>query len=94
MDLFIQKDKKIIMKQPTPLWQVISMFITVAIFAFTGILSANSKISRLEERLEYVQSRQAEMQLISDKKFDKMDVKIDLIQSDIRQILVNTAAAK
>jgi hypothetical protein len=91
MDGIIQQPKTHTMKQPTPLWQVVSMFITVSIFAITGIISQSNKTSKLEEKVNFIQQQQQEIQSNADKKFDKIDTKIDLIQSDTRQILINLA---
>lgn len=77
------------MKQPTPLWQVVSMFITVALFALGGIVSMNNKVSKLEEAIINIQMKQTAVDAANDKKFDKLDQKIDLIQIDTRQILIN-----
>jgi hypothetical protein len=77
------------MKQPTPLWQVISICITVLIASFTGILTQSNKIAELSRDVENMKLEQYNMQLSSDKKFDRIDAKIDLIQSDTRLILIN-----
>jgi uncharacterized membrane protein (DUF106 family) len=77
------------MKQPTPLWQVISICVTLMIAGITGLLVQNNKISRLEAEVKELRSQQYTMQLSNDKKFDKIDGKIDGIQSDTRQILIN-----
>lgn len=77
------------MKQPTPLWQVISICITVLIASFTGIISQSNKTAALSKDLENVKIELFNIKMNSDKKFDKMDSKIDLIQNDTRQILIN-----
>lgn len=79
------------MKQPTPLWQVISICITVLIASFTGILTQSNKVAALTRDLENMKLEQYNDKLSSDKKFDRIDGKIDLIQSDTRQILINLA---
>lgn len=77
------------MKQPTPLWQVISICVTVLLASMAGIITANNKITRLEEDIKNVKTQQFNLQLTTDKKFDRIDAKIDLIQNDTRQILIN-----
>lgn len=79
------------MKQPTPLWQVISICVVVLMASFTGILNASNHISKLQEQIDNLKAQQYNMQIESDKKFDKIDTKIDLIQIDTRQILINLA---
>lgn len=76
------------MKQPTPLWQVISICVTVLIASFTGIIAQSNKIAALQKDIENIKTQQYNMQLNTDKKFDKIDAKIDAIQNDTRQILV------
>lgn len=77
------------MRQPTPLWQVISICVTVIIACFTGIISLSNKISKIEEEVRMLKNDQYNQQLASDKKFDKIEAKIDFIQNDTRQILIN-----
>lgn len=77
------------MKQPTPLWQVISICITVLIASFTGIISQSNKTAGLAKDMENLKIEMFNIKMNSDKKFDKMDNKIDLIQNDTRQILIN-----
>lgn len=79
------------MKQPSALWQVLAMFITVGLFALGGMITASNKISKLEQKITDIQGQLEMTQLNTDKKFDKIDAKIDLIQNDTRQILVNLA---
>lgn len=81
------------MKQPTPLWQVIAICVTVLMASFAGIINASNKVSTLSNKVENLETQLYGIQIASDKKFDKIDNKIDNIQSDIRQILVNQAAA-
>lgn len=77
------------MKQPTPLWQVITICVTIILAGITGLITTNNKITRLEEELKNLKSQQWDLQITTDKKFDKIDAKIDNIQNDTRQILVN-----
>jgi hypothetical protein len=76
-------------KQPTPLWQVISICVTIILAGIAGLVSTNTKISRLETEINNLKDNQFNMQLSTDRKFDKIDSKIDGIQSDTRQILIN-----
>jgi hypothetical protein len=66
------------MKQPTPLWQVISICVTVLLTCGAGILAQSKKIAKLEEKIE-----------TTERQFDRMSDKLDQVQLDIRQILVN-----
>lgn len=77
------------MKQPTPLWQVISICVTIVLAGITGLIVTNNKISRLETEVNNLKNTQYNMQLSTDRKFDKIDSKIDGIQNDTRQILIN-----
>ncbi len=86
-----EQENQHIMKQPTPLWQVISICVTVLIASFAGIINASNKISALQTEVENVKIQQYNLQLNSDKKFDRIDAKIDGIQADTRQILINLA---
>lgn len=79
------------MKQPTPLWQVISICAIVLIAAFSGIISESNRVATLQSELDDMKIQQMQIQTNSDKRFDKMDSKIDAIQLDTRQILVNLA---
>lgn len=65
------------MKQPTPLWQVISICVTVLIASFTGILAQSNKIARLEEKIGN-----------TERQFNNMSKKLDDLQLDTRQILI------
>ena len=77
------------MKQPTPLWQVISICVVVLIASMTGIVTQSNRVASLQRDLENVKSQLYNTQISADKKFDRIDNKIDLIQNDTRQILVN-----
>lgn len=77
------------MKQPTQWWQVISICVVVLIASFGGIINESNKVARLEDRVENLKIQQMDIQTSSDKKFDRMDIKIDAIQTDTRQILIN-----
>lgn len=77
------------MKQPTPLWQVISICVTIILAGITGLVTTNNKISKLETEINNLKNNQYNMQLSTDRKFDKIDQKIDGIQNDTRQILIN-----
>lgn len=77
------------MKQPTPLWQVISICVVVLIASFTGILNQSNRIAELKKDVENLKIYQYNLQISTDKKFDKIDSKIDGIQNDTRQILIN-----
>lgn len=77
------------MKQPTPLWQVISICVVVLIASFTGILNQSNRIAELKKDVENLKIYQYNLQISTDKKFDKIDTKIDGIQNDTRQILIN-----
>jgi len=87
-NLHIQK-KPFKVKQPTPLWQVISICVTIVLAGITGLIVTNNKISRLETEVNNLKNTQYNMQLSTDRKFDKIDSKIDGIQNDTRQILIN-----
>lgn len=77
------------MKQPTQMWQLIISIVVMAGGFITGIISQSNQIAKLTTDLENVKIQQFNMQLTSDKKFDKMELKIDAIQADTRQILIN-----
>lgn len=77
------------MKQPTQMWQLIISVAAVLLSCFAGIINQSNKIASLRTDLENVKIQQFNQQMASDKKFDKMDLKIDLIQADTRQILIN-----
>ena len=77
------------MKQPTQWWQVISICVVVLIASFGGIINESNKVARLEDRVENLKIQQMDIQTSSDKRFDRMDIKIDAIQTDTRQILIN-----
>lgn len=79
------------MKQPTPLWQVISICVTVLIASFTGIIAQSNKISKLEERVSFLQNQQISSQQNVERKFDKIDTKVDAIQETISEIRVMVA---
>ncbi len=77
------------MKQPTQLWQlVISIIVMVGGF-LTGIINQSNQIATLTKDLENVKLQQYSDKLDSDKKFDRVEAKIDFIQNDTRQILIN-----
>lgn len=80
------------MKQQAQIWQLIVSVVVVVLSCFAGIISASNKIETLRADLENVKTQQFNMQTAADKKFDKIDAKIDLIQNDTRQILINLAS--
>lgn len=65
------------MKQPTPLWQVVSICVTVLIASFTGIIAQSNKIARLDEKV----SRATDQ-------YNTLSRKMDELSLDIRQVLV------
>jgi|GEM_PF-2358212 len=79
------------MKQPTQMWQLVISVFVVLLSCGAGILNQSNKIAKLEEKLSNESVERFNAQLISDKKFDKIDNKIDAIQADTRQILINLA---
>ncbi len=89
-DILLEKNETT-MKQPTQWWQVISICVVVLIASFGGIINESNKIARLEDSVEMLKIKQLEIQTDAYKKFDRLDNKIDAIQNDTRQILVNLA---
>jgi len=79
------------MKQPTQIWQTVISIFVVLLSCGAGILNQSNKIAKLEEKLSNESIERFNAQLVSDKKFDKIDNKIDAIQADTRQILINLA---
>jgi len=79
------------MKQPTQMWQLIISIFVVLLSCGAGILNQSNKIAKLEEKLSNESVERFNAQIVADKKFDKIDTKIDAIQADTRQILVNLA---
>lgn len=79
------------MKQPTTLLQVIAICVTVLLASGAGIINASNRISSLNSEVENLKIQIYNVQLAADKKFDKIDSKIDAIQADTRQILINLA---
>lgn len=77
------------MQQPTPLWQVISICVMIILTCGAGIIAQNNKISKLEETVINIKSSQFNQEMETAKKFDKLEAKIDFIQTDTRQILIN-----
>lgn len=85
----IQNDSPDIMKRTTNWWQVIAACLTVAVPLTTGLISQSNTISELRTKVINIETKQYDMQISNDKKFDRLDSKIDLIQNDTRQILIN-----
>ena len=82
------------MKQPTQIWQLVISIFVVLLSCGAGIMNASNKIATLSNELDNMKIQQYSIQISSDKKFDKIDTKVDAIQADIRQILVNQAEGK
>lgn len=76
------------MKQPTPLWQAVSIAVTLLIAIVTGWVTLNNKVSRIEARQEQERINTDFVRMTMDKKIDKLDDKIDQQGKDIRQILI------
>lgn len=76
------------MKQPTPLWQAVSIAVTLLIAIVTGWVTLNNKVSRIEARQEQERINTDFVRITMDKKIDKLDDKIDQQGKDIRQILI------
>ena len=77
------------MRQPTPIWSIIAICVTLILAGVAGLVTTNNKITRLEEEFQNLKDQQFQIQLNADKKFEKIDLKIDGIQADTRQILIN-----
>lgn len=77
------------MRQPTQLWQLIISIVVVLGSCFASIINASNKIATIQKDLENVKTQQYNMQLASDKKYDKIDAKLDALQSDITTIRIN-----
>lgn len=76
------------MKQPTPLWQAVSIAITLLIAIVTGWVTLNNKVSRIEAKQELERINSEFIRTSMEKKIDKLDDKIDNQGKDIRQILI------
>lgn len=76
------------MKQPTPLWQAVSIAVTLLIAIITGWVTLNNKVSRIEAKQEVERVNAEFIRTSMEKKIDKLDDKIDNQGKDIRQILV------
>lgn len=76
------------MRQPTQIWQLIISVAAVMLSCFAGIINQSNKITKLETKVETLKTEQYNMQIMSDKKFDRMEIKMDAIQADTRQILI------
>lgn len=76
------------MKQPTPLWQAVSIAITLLIAIVTGWVTLNNKVSRIEAKQELESINAEFIRSSMEKKIDKLDDKIDNQGRDIRQILI------
>lgn len=79
------------MKQPTQMWQLIISIFVVLLSCGAGIINQSNKIAKLEEKIQNESIDRFNAQIAADKKFDKIDIKIDGIQADTRQILINLA---
>lgn len=76
------------MKQQTNFWQVIAVCLTVCIPISIGLIRQGQEVTRLRTDVTNIQIDRMNDKMQSDKKFDKMDAKMDLIQNDTRQILI------
>jgi len=77
------------MKKEITVGQVVGVAATLLIAIMSAWITLNNKVTRLETKQEQDRVEQYNLQIANDKKFDKMDNKIDGIQNDTRQILIN-----
>lgn len=82
------------MKREITLGQLLSVAVTLVIALGTGWITQNNKVSRLEEQVRNMQTEQYSMQIRSDSKFDKIDNKLDAIQTGIGDLKERKADRK
>lgn len=76
------------MKKEITLGQLLSVAVTVIIALATGWITQNNKVSTLQEQVRQLQNDQYNMQISTDKKFDKIDNKLDDNSSTLSDIKV------
>lgn len=78
-----------LMKRPAVIWQVIAICVAILSPIVAGLISQSNTVSELRTKVTNLELKIYDQQINSDKKFEKIDSKIDLIQNDTRQILIN-----
>lgn len=76
------------MKQQTNFWQVIAVCLTICVPISIGLIKQGKEVAALRTDVTNIQLERFNDKMQADKKFDKMDAKMDLIQNDTRQILI------
>jgi uncharacterized membrane protein (DUF106 family) len=76
------------MKREITFGQLISVAVTVILALATGWITQNNKVSTLQEQVRQLQNDQYNMQISTDKKFDKIDNKLDDNSSTLSDIKV------
>jgi len=77
------------MKRPTELWQFVCGLLAMGLAVGAVIANHNRGMGQLEEKVRALEVNQFNIQMNSDKKFDKIEVKMDAMSNDIRQVLIN-----
>lgn len=77
------------MKKEITVGQLIGSAITLLVAIMTAWITISNKVTRVETQQEQDRVEQYNIQLNNDKKFDKIDAKMDAISNDTRQILIN-----
>lgn len=86
--LELSLEEKYSMKKEITLGQLLAVAITLLISIVSAWVTINNKVTRLESQQQEYRDQQYTLQVANDKKFDKIDQKMDAISSDTRQILI------
>ena len=65
------------MKQPVNWMQFVGIIVTIVIAAWTGVVTQNNRIAKLEEKVEYTKEQ-----------YQDLKAQITTLQLDIRQVLI------
>ena len=77
------------MKQPVNWGQIIATSVVILIACFTGIVASNREVSELKNEVANIKVTMYDIKIENTKQVAKLENKIDEIQRDITQILVN-----
>lgn len=74
------------MKKEITLGQLLSVAVTILIAIATGWITLNNKVAKSEERDRNLEIKQTELEIRNERKFDRIDNKLDAIQTGISDI--------
>lgn len=75
------------MKKEITVGQALTIAVSILVTVISAWVTLTNKVTRIEERNVIQDSEIYSLRLSNDKKFDKIDTKMDAMQEDIKNIL-------